>query len=82
MFKGDVRSVETDLTEPINLQQRGVSYDELRQKNREEFYKKNKQWYAPKAPESSPAETTKQFSTPADSPPIQGRLNKYGDVWG
>lgn len=81
MFKGDVRSEETDLTEPINLQQKGVSYDELRHKNREEFYKKNKQWYTPKAPESSPVET-KQFSAPAYSPPMQGKTNKYGDVWG
>ncbi|XP_020286895.1 OCIA domain-containing protein 1-like [Pseudomyrmex gracilis] len=77
----DVRSEETDLTEPINLQQKGVSYDELRHKNREEFYKKNKQWYTPKAPESSPVET-KQFSAPAYSPPMQGKTNKYGDVWG
>lgn len=72
MFKGDFHiSEDTDLTEPINLQ-KGVTYDELRHKNRDEFYKKNMQCKASRGSREPPAarETTKQEKT------------KYGDVWG
>ncbi|KAL6425579.1 hypothetical protein ACFW04_009612 [Cataglyphis niger] len=75
-------SEDTDLTEPINLQ-KGISYDELRHKNRDEFYKKNKQWYTPRTPERSPLtnETNQQVPTTSSPPPMQEKT-KYGDVWG
>lgn len=83
MFKGDFHtSEETDLTEPINLQ-KGVTYDELRHKNRDEFYKKNVQWQAPRTSREPPAarETTKQAPTTDDLSSMQEKT-KYGDVWG
>ncbi|KMQ97640.1 ocia domain-containing protein 1 [Lasius niger] len=75
-------SEDTDLTEPVNLQ-KGVSYDELRHKNRDEFYKKNKQWYTPRSPERPPSanETNQQVPTASSTPPMQQKT-KYGDVWG
>lgn len=73
-------SEDTDLTEPINLQ-KGVSYDELRHKNRDEFYKKNKQWYGPTSREPPVArETTKQAPATNKPSPMQEKT-KYGDVW-
>ncbi|XP_029171083.1 uncharacterized protein LOC114940527 [Nylanderia fulva] len=75
-------SEDTDLTEPINLQ-KGVSYDELRHQNRDEFYKKNKQWYTPRIPERPPPrnETNQRVPTASSTPPLQEKT-KYGDVWG
>ncbi|XP_072749258.1 OCIA domain-containing protein 1-like [Anoplolepis gracilipes] len=74
-------SEDTDLTEPINLQ-KGVSYDELRHKNRDEFYKKNKQWYTPRKPERPPLTNETAQQVPASSTsPIQEKT-KYGDTWG
>ncbi|XP_070151713.1 OCIA domain-containing protein 1-like [Polyergus mexicanus] len=75
-------SEDTDLTEPINLQ-KGISYNELRHKNRDEFYKKNKEWYTPKTPERPPLanERNQRIPTTSGTPPMQERT-KYGDVWG
>lgn len=67
------------MTEPINLQ-KGVSYDELRHKNRDEFYKKNKQWYAPTREPPIARETTKQAPATDKPSPMQEKT-KYGDVW-
>lgn len=78
----DFRSSEdTDLSEPLNMQKHTTNYDELRHKNREEFYKKNRQWYTPRAPERPPAanEATRQAPTTNVS---SEEKNKYGDVWG
>jgi len=81
MFKGDFHvSEDTDLTEPINLQ-KGVSYDELRNKNRDEFYKKNKQWHAPRTREPPLAKETTEQVPITNRSPMQEKT-KYGDVWG
>lgn len=65
----------------------GVSYDELRKKNREEFYKKqqgtpppnvNEPLYRPpvvRAPQPPPP------SSDGDTGSVPLRKNKYGDVW-
>lgn len=76
-------SEDTDLTEPINLQ-KGVSYDELRHRNRDEFYKKNKQWYTPRTSERPPPtnETNQRVPTTSSSTPPLQEKTKYGDVWG
>lgn len=81
MFKGDFPvSEDMDLTEPINLQ-KGVSYDELRHKNRDEFYKKNSQWYTREPPVAK--EPTEQVPTiSSQSPNRWQEKTKYGDVWG
>lgn len=79
-YSGDFSvSEDMDLTEPINLQ-KGVSYDELRHKNRDEFYKKNSQWYTPKTREPPVAkEPTEQVPTTSSQ---WQEKTKYGDVWG
>lgn len=82
IFKGDLRlSEDVDLSEPLNMQKNTTSYDELRHKNRDEFYKKNRQWYTPKTSERPPAtsETTRQAPTRNAS---SQEKNEYGDVWG
>jgi len=72
-------SEDTDLIEPINLQ-KGVSYDELRQKNREEFYKKKQAaWYKPTSPSKEPSVTRGPAAT--DNPSPMQEKTKYGDVW-
>ncbi|XP_011636070.1 OCIA domain-containing protein 1 [Pogonomyrmex barbatus] len=78
-------SKDTDLSEPMNLQ-KGVNYDELRRQNRDEFYKKNKQWYTPRTREPpsesyEPKEATEQIPGNTKSSPMQEKT-KYGDVWG
>ncbi|XP_014486147.1 PREDICTED: OCIA domain-containing protein 1 [Dinoponera quadriceps] len=70
-------SEDTDLTETISLP-KGTTYEELRQKNREAYYQKARQYYAPKTPESYPA-TSRQQAAP--TPNVQEKT-KYGDVWG
>ncbi|KAL0133162.1 hypothetical protein PUN28_000727 [Cardiocondyla obscurior] len=76
----DSYSEDTGLTESINLQ-KGVTYDELRQKNRDEFYKKNKQWHTPRTREPLISkETPEQDPTTYNPSPVQKR-NKYGDLW-
>lgn len=80
IFEDDFRpSEDTDLSEPLNIQ-KNISYDELRHKNREEFYKKNKHWYNPAAAERPPAanETTRRAPITSASP--MQEKNKYGDV--
>ncbi|EGI60838.1 PREDICTED: uncharacterized protein LOC105150603 [Acromyrmex echinatior] len=74
-------SEDTDLSEPINIQ-KGVSYEELRHQNRDEFYKKHKQWYTPKTREFPVKETSEQVPTTSTSnrSPMQEKT-KYGDVW-
>ncbi|XP_011697025.1 PREDICTED: uncharacterized protein LOC105455420 [Wasmannia auropunctata] len=72
-------SEDTDLTEPINLQ-KGVSYDELRQQNRDDFYKRNKQWYSPRTREPPTARETEQVPVTRSQSPTQEKT-KYGDVW-
>lgn len=80
MFPGDLNvSEDMDLTEPISLQ-KGVSYDELRRKNRDEFYKKNMQWVAPRATPPVAKETTEQVPTSSNPSPMQAKT-KYGDLW-
>ncbi|XP_018400658.1 PREDICTED: uncharacterized protein LOC108778067 [Cyphomyrmex costatus] len=74
-------SEDTDLSEPVNLQ-KGVSYEELRHNNRDEFYNKNKQWYTPKTRELPvKRETSEQVPTTSSQSPMQEKT-KYGDVWG
>lgn len=82
MFKGDFNiSEDTDLSEPIN-RQKDVSYEELRHQNRDEFYKKNKQWYVPRTKEPPVTkETSEQVPTTSSWSPMQEKT-KYGDVWG
>lgn len=72
---------DTDLTEPINMQRKSMSYDELRQRNREEY---NKSRYAPKMPERTPAtsETARQQIPAATGNASRQERTKYGDVWG
>ncbi|KAG5316173.1 OCAD1 protein, partial [Acromyrmex insinuator] len=74
-------SEDTDLSEPINIQ-KGISYEELRHQNRDEFYKKHKQWYTPKTREFPVKETSEQVPTTSTSnrSPMQEKT-KYGDVW-
>ncbi|XP_011866444.1 PREDICTED: OCIA domain-containing protein 1 [Vollenhovia emeryi] len=75
-------SEDAELTEPtINLQ-KGVTYDELRRKNRDEFYKKSTQWRASGAPTEPPVEKARQQVPTADNPPSMQEKTKYGDVWG
>ncbi|KYN27299.1 PREDICTED: uncharacterized protein LOC108757687 [Trachymyrmex cornetzi] len=72
---------DADLSEPINIQ-KGVSYEELRHQNRDEFYKKHKQWYTPKTRElPETKETSEQVPTTSSRSPMQEKT-KYGDVWG
>ncbi|EZA60440.1 hypothetical protein DMN91_010831 [Ooceraea biroi] len=86
---GDLQSSveETDLTEPMNMQ-KSASYDELRHKNREEFYNRNKQWYtAREAQSASEAQYAKDEAVlgsqePSSNAPSTQRKNEYGDVWG
>ncbi|XP_018302608.1 uncharacterized protein [Mycetomoellerius zeteki] len=74
-------SEDTDLSEPIN-RQKDVSYEELRHQNRDEFYKKNKQWYVPRTKEPPVTkETSEQVPTTSSWSPMQEKT-KYGDVWG
>jgi len=85
-LKGDFQasSEETDLTEPINLQ-KSVSYDELRHKNREEFYNKKKQWYARGEQSTTRNEAPQEIprrQEPSSNIPSMQQRNKYGDVWG
>lgn len=65
--------------------QKSVSYDELRHRNRDEFYRKNKQWYtAQRMPErSAPTSGTDNQQIPPQTtvPPTQEKT-KYGDIWG
>ncbi|EFN79060.1 OCIA domain-containing protein 1 [Harpegnathos saltator] len=81
---GDI-SEDMDLSKPLNLQQEGTTYEELRQKHREEYYNKNRQYYAPKVQESYPtAKAAQQHQSQQDTPArtsIQEKT-KYGDVWG
>ncbi|KAG5343853.1 OCAD1 protein, partial [Acromyrmex heyeri] len=73
-------SEDTDLSEPINIQ-KGVSYEELRHQNRDEFYKKHKSWYASKTREFPVMkETSEQVPTTSSRSPMQEKT-KYGDVW-
>jgi len=82
MFEDDFNiSEDTDLSEPINIQ-KGASYEELRHQNRDEFYKKHKQWYTPKTRELPVTkETNEQVPTISSQSPMQEKT-KYGDVWG
>ncbi|EFN61051.1 hypothetical protein EAG_15027 [Camponotus floridanus] len=76
-------SEETDL--PVPTLQKDVSYDELRHKNRDEFYKKNQQWYTPRTPERPPLANETNQRTPTSShssTPSMQEKTKYGDVWG
>lgn len=80
MFKGDIQvSEDTDLTESINLQ-KSVTYDELRQKNREEFYKKqHAAWH--KSHSSSRESPVTREPAATDNPSPMQEKTKYGDVW-
>ncbi|XP_018342819.1 PREDICTED: OCIA domain-containing protein 1-like [Trachymyrmex septentrionalis] len=72
-------SEDTDLSKSINIQKE-VSYEELRHQNRDEFYKKHKQ-YTPKTRELPVTkETSEQVPTTSSRSPMQ-KETKYGDVW-
>ncbi|XP_011172394.2 OCIA domain-containing protein 1 [Solenopsis invicta] len=75
--EGDLPLEETDLTEPMNMQ-KGVSYDELRQKNRDEFYRKN---YTPRTPREPPVARQATEQVPTAKSPSPQEKTKYGDVW-
>lgn len=65
----------------------GVSYDELRKKNREDYYKKQQIQQTP-PPVSEPQYRPPVVRSPQPPPapdsgdrPSEARRNKYGDVW-
>lgn len=68
---------------PVASQKQGVTYDELRMKNREEYMKKNQNIYSRPLPSEAPV--IRRSSGVANSPDAEklpiGDKNKYGDTW-
>lgn len=73
-----------DLTLPLEPLKPGVSYDELRKKNREEYFQRQQQNQLQVAPPSGlpPATRAPVIRQPELTPEErEARKNKYGDVW-
>ncbi|XP_055855213.1 OCIA domain-containing protein 1 [Episyrphus balteatus] len=71
---------ETDL--PVVAPKQGVTYDELRMKNREEYMKKSQSIYSRPLPAEAP--TVRRSMGSNDNTEAQrptGERNKYGDTW-
>jgi len=76
---GSPTALEDDL--PLNPPKNQTSYDELRQKNREEFSKKSQNpLYRPITQETTPI-VRPERSTEGTAETPKGAKNKYGDVW-
>lgn len=67
---------------PIKPVNPGTTYDELRQRNREEYAKKQQSPYSQPLPPDAPV-VLRQPERPVQRPEAPQRLqtNKYGDAW-
>lgn len=79
-----------DVNLPLEPARTGVSYDELRKKNREEYYQKQQPPFSATREQLPPVTRAPQpptHTSPLEEPlntgeePSYGRKNKYGDAW-
>lgn len=66
---------------PLETPKHTTTYEELRQKNREEYMKRQSIPPRPMYPSPQDPQEAPVYRRPVDENPSQPKTNKYGDTW-